>query len=152
MRQSGVVAAMGLYALRHNVDRLQEDHARARRLADALCSDGFSLPIREGQTDTNIVYFALPGDEEQDDVRDEEESQRRRRHVDCSASSSLRRRREAFLSILSREHGVRLSGGYGGGGGRLFRAVTHLDVDDDGLDRAINAILTVARAVATRSN
>ena len=32
MRQGGVVAAMGLYALRNHVDRLAEDHARARRL------------------------------------------------------------------------------------------------------------------------
>ncbi|MCX4242345.1 beta-eliminating lyase-related protein [Paraliomyxa miuraensis] len=35
-RQSGIVAAAGLFALRHHVERLAEDHARARRLADAI--------------------------------------------------------------------------------------------------------------------
>ncbi len=34
MRQAGIVAAAGLYALEHNVARLAEDHARARRLAE----------------------------------------------------------------------------------------------------------------------
>ena len=34
MRQAGIVAAAGLYALEHNVDRLADDHARARRLAE----------------------------------------------------------------------------------------------------------------------
>jgi threonine aldolase len=36
MRQSGIVAAAGLYALDHHVDRLADDHARARRLAEGL--------------------------------------------------------------------------------------------------------------------
>ena len=36
MRQVGILAAAGLYALHHHVDRLAEDHARARRLAEAL--------------------------------------------------------------------------------------------------------------------
>jgi threonine aldolase len=40
MRQAGVVAAAGLYALRHNVDRLATDHARARRLAEGLAAKG----------------------------------------------------------------------------------------------------------------
>jgi threonine aldolase len=36
MRQAGIVAAAGLYAFDHNIDRLAEDHANARRLADGL--------------------------------------------------------------------------------------------------------------------
>ena len=36
MRQAGIVAAAGLYALDHHVERLADDHARARRLAEAL--------------------------------------------------------------------------------------------------------------------
>lgn len=36
LRQAGIVAAAGLFALRHNVARLAEDHARARRLAEAI--------------------------------------------------------------------------------------------------------------------
>jgi threonine aldolase len=142
MRQSGVVAAMGLHALLRNVDRLADDHRRARRLAEALRSNGFALPVRGGRVDTNIVYFALPGDDEDDD---DDGSSR-----DSAAARRRRREREAFASALWREHGVRVSGGYGGGGGRLFRAVTHLNVDDAGLDRAIGAILRVGASAVSR--
>ena len=38
MRQSGIVAAAGLYALDHHVERLADDHARARRLAEGLAA------------------------------------------------------------------------------------------------------------------
>ncbi len=52
MRQSGVLAAAGLYALRHNVYGLAEDHARARRLADGLRALGLAVePVQ-----TNMVY------------------------------------------------------------------------------------------------
>jgi threonine aldolase len=139
MRQSGVVAAMGLHALVRNAGRLADDHRRAGRLAEALRSNGFALPVRGGRVDTNIVYFALPGDDEDDDGASRDASDRRRRE-----------RRDAFASALRREHGVRVSGGYGGGGGRLFRAVTHLDVDDAGLDRAIGAILRVGASAVSR--
>lgn len=55
MRQAGVIAACGLYALTHLVDRLAEDHARARRLASALAAvDGFL--VDENGVDTNIVF------------------------------------------------------------------------------------------------
>jgi len=50
MRQAGVLAAAGLVALRDHVDRLAEDHARARRLADAVGVD----------CETNCVVFAHP--------------------------------------------------------------------------------------------
>src|SRR6478735_9988227 len=43
MRQAGIVAAAGIYALDHNVDRLADDHARARRLAEAWAAQG--VPI-----------------------------------------------------------------------------------------------------------
>jgi threonine aldolase len=36
MRQAGILAAGALHALRHHVDRLPEDHARARRLAEGI--------------------------------------------------------------------------------------------------------------------
>jgi threonine aldolase len=56
MRQAGVIAAAALYALEHNVARLAEDHAHARRLADALAGmRGFS--IDPATVETNIVYF-----------------------------------------------------------------------------------------------
>src|SRR6187431_1249859 len=40
MRQAGIVAAAGLYALEHNVGRLADDHARARRLAEGWAAEG----------------------------------------------------------------------------------------------------------------
>ncbi|MDF2799949.1 MAG: low-specificity L-threonine aldolase, partial [Devosia sp.] len=53
MRQSGILAAAGLYALEHNVERLAEDHRRARRLAEGLAGfDGLSVPM----PDTNIIF------------------------------------------------------------------------------------------------
>ena len=53
MRQAGIVAAAGLYALDHHVDRLGEDHARARALAEALDSAG--VPVDLEQVETNFV-------------------------------------------------------------------------------------------------
>lgn len=53
LRQAGVVAAAMLYALDHNVERLGEDHARARRLAEGLAAAG--LPVDVGATETNFV-------------------------------------------------------------------------------------------------
>ena len=38
MRQAGIIAAGGVYALRYNVERLAEDHANARRLAEGLAA------------------------------------------------------------------------------------------------------------------
>lgn len=55
MRQAGIVAAAGLYALDHHVDRLADDHARARRLAEGLSSAG--LPIDLEQVETNFVQL-----------------------------------------------------------------------------------------------
>jgi threonine aldolase len=93
-----------------------DDHVRAKRLAAELQRHGFDLP-RKGQVDTNIVYFALPN----------------------GATVS----REEFGLRLARDHGVKITGGYSRGG-RLFRAVTHLDVNDDDVDRATEAIVKVA--------
>jgi threonine aldolase len=55
MRQAGVVAAAGVYALEHNVDRLAEDHARARRLAEGWHAAG--LPVDLDQVETNFVQL-----------------------------------------------------------------------------------------------
>ena len=60
MRQAGILAAAGLYALTHNVARLAEDHENARVLGEALSKiPGFSLaePVQ-----TNMVFLALEGD------------------------------------------------------------------------------------------
>jgi threonine aldolase len=53
MRQAGIAAAAGLYALDHNVERLADDHARARRLGEGWAAAG--LPVDLGQVETNFV-------------------------------------------------------------------------------------------------
>ena len=57
MRQAGVLAAAGLYALEHNIERLAEDHANAERLAQGLGALG--LPV---QQHTNMVFLTPPAE------------------------------------------------------------------------------------------
>lgn len=57
MRQAGYLAAAGIYALDHHVERLREDHAHARHLADALAKLPWVTNIRPVQT--NILIFDL---------------------------------------------------------------------------------------------
>lgn len=61
MRQAGILAAAGLYALQHNVERLQEDHENAKWLANQLRS----MPVLNGdetfvRQETNMVFVRLP--------------------------------------------------------------------------------------------
>jgi threonine aldolase len=58
MRQAGVVAAAGLYALEHHVERLAEDHANARWLAEALAAVP-GVSIDPARVETNIVIFSV---------------------------------------------------------------------------------------------
>jgi threonine aldolase len=107
MRQAGIVAAACLYALDHHVERLVEDHANARRLAEGLAElPGVVLdPVH---VETNIVFFDLaPSGPTADEV-------------------------EARLEAK----GVRI----GAMGPRRMRAVTHRDVDRDGIDTALQAM------------
>ncbi|HEU5267101.1 MAG TPA: threonine aldolase family protein [Jatrophihabitans sp.] len=97
MRQVGMLAAAGLYALDHHVDRLADDHDRARRLALALDVDPATVP-------TNIVML---------DVAD-----------------------AADIAVAAAADGVLVSAL----GPRALRLVTHLDVDDDGVERAIKVL------------
>ena len=53
MRQAGIAAAAGLYALDHNVERLADDHARARLLGEAWAATG--LPVDLALVETNFV-------------------------------------------------------------------------------------------------
>jgi len=99
MRQVGILAAAGLYALEHNVDRLAEDHANAERLARGLAKLG--LPVDPVQT--NMVFVTVPKDSAAD----------LKRHLDANGVATL--------------------------GGTKMRLVTHLDVDAQGVDRAIAA-------------
>jgi threonine aldolase len=58
MRQSGIIAAGALYALEHNIPRLQQDHVHARLLADAVRASGV-LQLDPEVVDTNIVIFRV---------------------------------------------------------------------------------------------
>lgn len=104
MRQAGVLAAAALYAIEHHVDRLAEDHANARRLAEGVLQiPGLRL---DGETvDTNIVYFRV-------DPR-----------VGTSESVVDRLRSQGVLMLAL--------------GPDAVRAVTHLDVTADDVDRAL---------------
>jgi threonine aldolase len=58
MRQSGILAAAGLYALDHNLDRLGEDHANARLIAERIAGlPGVQLDLTTVQS--NIVIFHM---------------------------------------------------------------------------------------------
>ena len=107
MRQAGIVAASGLYALDHNVERLAEDHARARRLAEAWVEQG--LPIDLERVQTNFV------------------------HLDASALGLG----EWEAVGLVRDAGVAISRTMRPG---FLRAVTHLDLTDDDIDRAAELV------------
>jgi threonine aldolase len=107
---------MGLFAVQNNVERLADDHHRAKRIGLALKENGFFL-LRDGMIDTNIVYFGLPDT--------------------CKLS------KEEFTQRLNSEYGVKVTGGYSSGG-KLFRAVTHMQVDDHMVSRAIEGIVSVA--------
>jgi threonine aldolase len=58
IRQGGILAAACLYALDHHVERLAEDHRRARRLAE-LIREAPGLALDPGGVDTNIVFFDI---------------------------------------------------------------------------------------------
>jgi len=60
MRQAGFMAAAGIYALDHHVDRLAEDHAHARRIASALEKKEFVRSIMP--VETNIIIFEVKGE------------------------------------------------------------------------------------------
>jgi threonine aldolase len=106
LRQAGIVAAAGLYALDHNVERLAEDHENAGVLAEGLAElDGVS--IDPATVETNIVIFEV--------------------------DDAVRR----FGELA--EAGVEVTPV----GPTRLRAVTHLDVDRAGIERALEAFRRV---------
>jgi threonine aldolase len=107
MRQAGVLAAAGLYAVRNHIERLSEDHVRARRLAEGIAevAPGVTDP---GETETNIVYLELAN-----------------AAIDSAGLAAACAEAGVLVSVLAP---------------RRVRLVTHLDVDDAGIDRALAAI------------
>ena len=57
LRQSGIIAAAMLYALDHHIDRLADDHARARRLAEGLAAAGMDIDV--DAVETNFISIDL---------------------------------------------------------------------------------------------
>lgn len=60
MRQAGIIAAAGLYALDHNVERLAEDHANARIFARGIAEIP-GIAINSEHVETNLVFFDVSG-------------------------------------------------------------------------------------------
>jgi threonine aldolase len=56
MRQAGIIAAAGVYALQHHVERLAEDHVHAKMLAEAL-AELATVRLNPADVETNIVIF-----------------------------------------------------------------------------------------------
>lgn len=58
MRQAGILAAAGIHALDHHVERLADDHNRARKLADIL--SGFdAIHVHDDRLDTNMIFISI---------------------------------------------------------------------------------------------
>ncbi|MCX4388554.1 beta-eliminating lyase-related protein [Micromonospora peucetia] len=109
MRQAGVLAAAGRYALAHHVDRLAADHAKAARLAEAIAPFGvLATAVR-----TNLVPLDLA-----------------KARLDAHALAAAARAEGVLVSVL---------------GPRTARLVTHQDVDDAGIDRAVEVLTRVLR-------
>ncbi len=60
MRQIGILAAAGVYALEHNIDRLTEDHLHAGEIAQALDQCSWAV-VDPSQIETNIIFFSTVG-------------------------------------------------------------------------------------------
>ncbi|HUG90440.1 MAG TPA: GntG family PLP-dependent aldolase [Planctomycetaceae bacterium] len=112
LRQAGIVAAAAIYALEHHVERLAEDHAHARLLAEAVAdTDGLSVDL-DG-VETNLVFF----------------------QIDPELGTAA----EFAAALLRRNVKV------GAVGPHRLRACTHLDVDQDDVLRAIDALREAVR-------
>jgi threonine aldolase len=107
MRQAGIVAAAGVYALEHHVERIGDDHARARRLAEGLVEAG--LPVDLAQVQTNFVQLDVG-------------------RLGLDRSEARQRLDDHGVALSSTVHPT------------VMRAVTHLDVSDEDIDRAVELI------------
>jgi threonine aldolase len=107
MRQAGIVAAAGVYALDHHVERLADDHARARRLAEGLLDAG--MPVDLEQVETNFVQIDVG-------------------RLDLTKQEALARLHADGIGLSGTIHPT------------VLRAVTHLDVSDEDVERAIEQI------------
>jgi threonine aldolase len=107
MRQAGIVAAAGIYALDNHVERLADDHARARRLAEGLGDAGVHVDL--SQVETNFVQIDVAP-------------------IQLERRDALERMREAGVGLSATIHPT------------VVRAVVHLGIDDDDIERAIELV------------
>ncbi len=113
MRQAGIIAAAGIVALERMIDRLAEDHANARALAEGLARmPGIAIDL--GSVQTNIVIF----------------------HIEHRGGreGSLRATQELVAGCAARKVKVHAIGP------TSIRCVTHKDIDADDIARAIDAL------------
>jgi threonine aldolase len=104
-RQSGIVAAGCIYALDHHIERMAEDHANAKLLADGLAALA-GVTLDPGEVETNIVIFGVP-----------------------DAPALVQRLADQVeLQVVDP---------------RRVRAVTHLDISREDIERALEAFAAV---------
>src|SRR6187200_2598329 len=115
MRQAGIVAAAGVYALEHHIDRLAEDHLRARRLAEGVHEAG--VPVDLDQVETNFVQVDVAP-------------------LGLAWDEALARLAEQGVGLSATMHPTKV------------RAVTHLDVGDEDIERAVELIPRALGALA----
>ncbi len=119
MRQAGILAAAGLVALEENVERLAEDHAKARRLAEGIAAIP-GLSIEAARVQTNIVVFSVPS-------------------AGITAPEIVEGWKNAGVLALAIDDAQ-------------VRAVTHYDVDQAGIERALMVLARLLRdRAASRS-
>ncbi len=106
MRQAGILAAAGIYALKNNLDRLADDHRHAALLAELLRREG--VEVRYDDFSTNMIFLDAGS-------------------LGCSASDLTKRC--AARGVLF------------GGMGNFIRCVTHLDITEEDVRTAADAIL-----------
>ena len=112
LRQAGILAAGALYALDNNIERLRDDHIRAKSISATLKL--FPNAFIAVEPETNILYFEVAGG-----------------------------KGKLFTERLNDEYGI-LMGSYGT---TRVRAVTHLDIDDEALERTNDAIKKLASSM-----
>lgn len=135
LRQAGVLAAAGIYALEHHIDRLSEDHDRASRLASELSEiDGIEIDAQ----DTNMVFATISG------ARADLAERMRSRGVLCSVENVAYRDDSTPPGGQPVDHASvapeRLS---------LLRLVTHLDICDHDISVVVAAFAAELGASST---
>lgn len=110
MRQAGILAAAGLYAIEHNFQRLADDHRRAKHFAKEI-SKISRIKLNPDDVQTNIILFEVEGLTAQEV---------------CQIVKNSSKTENSLLLSVGKKY--------------LVRAVTHLDVNDDDIEDAIKIL------------